>query len=354
MKAILITILIALLAGCKTEKEQSINTVAPLNRDLFQTTKAILTTNKRVINLNGTVAYKQDRVLQYKTLHNGIISSSNFSLGELIELGQPLLTIKSPELNEHYTEYIQAKEELNLAQRKKENARSLYEDQMLSKQELLSIESEYRQMHARVSQIEKLLAMQSTKAKEDSYTIHSEKAGFILEKNISNGDLVNSGDLLFTIVDLNEVWVVANIYPNNISQIEIGKEVELKVSAYPEQIFFGKIDQLSPQIDPVTKALKAYISIDNRDFKLKPEMYAEVKLIKEERTQEVAIPSKALVFDNNSYYVVIKESDTYRVSQVTPTHFYNELCFIKEGVKANDEIIHTNPLLIYTHLTDRD
>jgi len=125
--------------------------------------------------------------------------------------------------------------------------------------------------------------------------IHSPVRGFVMMKNVLEGDYINRGHKLFTIADLSNVWVYADIYEYEIPLIKIGQPAELTLSYYPGEAFKGKVTYIYPSLDEKTRTVKIRFEFQNKDWKLKPGMYANVRLFTLVAQSGLALPEDAVL-----------------------------------------------------------
>ena len=184
------------------------------------------------------------------------------------------------------------------------------------------------------------------------FTVKSPMSGYIVAKNASSGNTLSAdGDPLFTVADLSTVWIMANVYPGNLMFVREGMEVEITTLSYPDEKFYGKIDALSQVFDPEERVLKARIVMKNNDLKFKPEMSVVVKLKNEKNIRFVSIPSDALIFDDNRYFVVIEEQpNEYKIREVTLQGHHGKTTYIVSGLTEGESVVVKNQLLVYSWL----
>lgn len=186
-------------------------------------------------------------------------------VGQHVEAGDPLVWIYSPELLTAQQELLTAATRLSEVsaadQFAARTSQSLLE---ASKQKLLlwGITPE---------QIETILKRGTT---ENHLTIFSPIAGFVTDKKVLEGHYVEEGGDLYTVADLSNVWMQAKIFEDESGGIHVGTAVEVTSTAYPEEVFAGRITFIAYQVDPATRTVSARVEIANPEFKLKPGMYA--------------------------------------------------------------------------------
>lgn len=305
-------------------------------------------------SLTGSVTYNADNVVQFTSLINGIVNNTFFSLGDYVKKGQVLAEIKSTELNGLQSENKSLASQLLVAQRQLASTKSMYEDGIASQKDLIQAESEVNVLKSSLENIQGNLALYSASSERSVFQIKAPSNGFIVSKNMSSGMQISEGsEPLFTISDLNEVWVMVNIYATDMQNMKENMEVKIKTLAYPDEIFTGKITSLSQVFDSEERVLKARIVMQNKDLKLKPGMSADILLNKETKIKEpmVSVPVKALIFDNSVNYVVVYKSDCeLEIRQVQPLTQNTENVYFDKGILENEKIISKNQLLIYESL----
>ena len=187
---------------------------------------------------------------------------------------------------------------------------------------------------------------------DDNYYVKAPISGFIVEKNVTNEMMIraDNNNYLFTISDLKNVWVLANVYESNISEVHLGDSVQVTTLSYPGRVFHGIIDKTFNVLDPTNKVMKVRIVLSNPDYVLKPEMFASITVKNVEQKESVCIPSSALIFDNSQYFVLIynSRSDVH----IMPVQILNSTgpqTFISAGLKPGDKIISSREALLIYH-----
>lgn len=304
--------------------------------------------------LTGNVTYNSDNVVQFTSLINGVVTNTYFSLGDYVKKGQVLAEIKSTELNGLQSENKSVESQLAVAQRQLTSVKSMFEDGIASQKDLIQAESEVKVLKASLENIKSNLALYSACPEKSVFQIKAPSNGFIVAKNMSSGMQISSGsEPLFTISDLNEVWVMVNIYATDMQNIKENMDVKIKTLAYPDEVFTGKITALSQVFDAEERVLKARVVMKNTDLKLKPGMSADIILNKPNTSAEslLAVPVKAVIFDDNQNFVVIYKDDcNLEIRQVDPVTKNSEVVYFDKGIQENEKIISKNQLLIYESL----
>jgi cobalt-zinc-cadmium efflux system membrane fusion protein len=242
--------------------------------------------------------------------------------------------------------------EEKVAERELITAQSMFDDNMLSETELLEAKGKVKQIQAAINKINADMNVYGADKGNGVFSVHAPMSGFIVHKKASSGSTISpDSDAVFTVADLSTVWIMVNVYAGDLLFVREGMEVEIATLSYPNEKFAGKINAISQVFDPEEKVLKARIVMKNNDLKLKPEMSAVVKLKSEQNVRCVSIPSEALIFDDNRYFVVVEDdANAFKIREVTLQGHYEQTTFIASGLSEGESVVVKNQLLIYSGL----
>ncbi|KDN54175.1 efflux RND transporter periplasmic adaptor subunit [Flavobacterium seoulense] len=362
--AILLPITFLLLVyGCakKQEEEKKVTTEKFCLTAALKEKVSIETVQMQAVtesfSLTGNVAYNADDVVQFSSLVNGLITNTFFSLGDYVKKGQVLAEIKSTELNSLQAERKSLQSQLLVAKRKLQATKSMYENEIASQSDLISGQSEVDVLKSSIENVEQNLALYSASSEKSVFQIKAPVSGYIVSKSMSPGTQINDNDgPLFTISNLSEVWVMVNIYSMNLNDVHEGMDVKITTPAYPNQVFDGKIAKLSQVFETDEHVLKARIVMNNSNLKLKPGLTADVLINKKVAQKEmVAVPAKALIFDNNKNYILVYKDDCHLERRlINPTVKNKDFIYFESGLEVGEKVIVKNHLLISEQLKDNE
>jgi cobalt-zinc-cadmium efflux system membrane fusion protein len=287
-------------------------------------------------------------------LISGIVEKTHFSLGDKVKKGQSLLDMRSTELSALQSEKITLEAEEKLAERELKAKQAMFDDNLLSEMELLEAKRNLQQIRASLSKIKSDMNVYGAEKENGIFTVLAPMSGYIVHKKASLSSMISpDSDPVFTIADLSTVWVIANVYASNLLCVREGMEVEMTTFSYPNEKFHGKINALSQVFDPEERVLKARIVMDNRDLKLKPEMSMLITLKDKTAQHLLAIPSDALIFDDNQYFVVVEETTgNFTARKVVLQEHHNKTSYISSGLREGEKVAVKNQLLIYSELKE--
>jgi membrane fusion protein, heavy metal efflux system len=358
MKKISLLFIVALgaFSACKKESEPI---VAPfkLTETISKEMELATTKTESVqteIALTGKITFNEDKVARVFPLAGGFVRELFVELGDRVKKGQVLAIIRSPEIAGFNNEGIAAEAQLRVAEKNASVAEELYKTGNISEVELVNARKELESAKGELQRIREVLDMYGA-GKESVYPIKSPVSGVIVQKNIALNMELRTEDIspVFIVGDLDNVWVMANIYESDIQHIKEGYEAEITTISYPDKVFKGKIDKIFNLIDAESKTVKARVVLPNTNYELKPEMFTKVLIHYTEPTRKIAIPSKAVIFDKSRYFVMVYlADDKIDTREITIYKENQNITYVESGLKEGEKLMVKFQLLVYDALND--
>lgn len=344
---------ILLLAGCQHREEfKSVQKEKFCLDEEFKQKIEITAVEKQAvaegIHLTGDIEANPDKIIHFVSLVNGIISGTAFSLGDAVTKGQVLAEMQSAELSSLHAELNSLTAQIDMAKIDLSAKEQMFKDGISSNRDLIEAQNNLWILESEKQKVESNLLLYSASSTKNVFQIKAPASGIITAKNINSGTTVtDDGEVLFSISDLSDVWAMANIYAMDIGHISKGMNVEIRTLSYPDEIFKGKIDMISQVLDENAKVLKARIALDNKNFRLKPGMIADIIALKASNQTVIAVPTSCIVFFNNENYVLVYNDDcNIETREVNILSKKNGTTYLKNGLEENEKIITKNQLLI--------
>lgn len=309
---------------------------------------------KYELRLFGKIVADNNKQAQVYPVVGGVVLKINVELGDYVQQGQVLATVRSSEVAEFQKEKLDAMGNLAMAEKNLKVSRELYEGKLTSEKDVLAAEKEYEKAKAALNRINEVYSIYSL-GNGSVYNITAPISGFIVSKDINQNEQLRADktDMVFAIAQIDDVWVLANVNESDISKIKPGIDADILTVSYPDRLFNGKVDKIFNAIDPQTKAMKVRVKIHNPDFLLKPEMNAVVNLRFTEDKQMVAVPSGSVIFDKSKAFVMVfKSRSDIETRQVEVYRQLNDITYLSSGIKENESVISKNGLMIYDALND--
>ncbi|HLW18992.1 MAG TPA: efflux RND transporter periplasmic adaptor subunit, partial [Cyclobacteriaceae bacterium] len=199
--------------------------------------------------------------------------------------------------------------------------------------------SQWRLTSTQIDQLEESETLQS------SFDIISEVSGVVTQRNISVGDFVNKGTVLFEIMDLQKVWVLLDVYENDLSSIQLGDKIIFKANAYPGQTFEGTVSFIDPLLDPQSRTLKIRAEASNPGLLLKPEMFVTALLESgvQGDQESLTIPKSAVLWtgENSVVYVQVgdREHPAFEMREVDLGAAFDDRITVRSGLNRGEEVV---------------
>ncbi len=332
------------------------------------------------LETTGKVGFNEDRMTPVFAPYSGRVLEILANKGDLVEGGQPLLVIDSPELVSTVHDLAEARADadksriaMDTAEKAVTRACNLHSLDALATKELQESESEdakaredFRRATAAVNVMRNKLSLfgKSTdeiKQLEDSVadqidrriSIRAPLAGTIVDRKVGPGQYVKPDlpDALYLIGDLSKVWVNADVYETYLPQVHVGAPVTVTVAAYPDQEFPAKITAINPTVDATTRTIHVRCSVPNPQGLLKPEMFANIRIGKTGKRKVATVPSTAVLTQGSDSFVLREESaGHFRRRAVKAGNESHGYIVINEGLTPNDRVVTSGTLLLSNSL----
>jgi len=310
------------------------------------------------LTLSGEVGFDENNVVKIFPRSSGQVLESKVSLGDRVSEGQVLAQIKSADVAGNYADLNSADADVTIAKRQQDNTADLYKNGIASEKDLIEAQQNYQKALSARSKISSMLSINGGKNTNagGAYVLTSPINGFIVEKKVNAGSFIrpDMGDYLFTISDLKDVWIWANVFEADISKVQEGNQVQVTTLAYPDKVFTGRIDKISEVLDPANKALRVRIRLANDNLLLKPQMFARVMVTSRESRRSSCIPATAVITQDGKNYVIVYNSDSdIQVKEISVMKTIGDVMYINSGLQPGQKIVTKNQLLLYNALAEQ-
>ncbi len=309
------------------------------------------------LKLGGEVSFNENNVVKVFPRVSGQIVEARVSLGDRVTKGQTLAVIKSADVAGTYNDLSSANADVSIAKRHMDNAESLFKSGINSEREYNEAKQNYEKALAARNKIQSVININGGgKASEGGqYLLAAPIDGYIVEKKVAAGAFIrpDMADNLFTISDLKNVWVNADVYETDIARVKEGNSVKVISVAYPDKVFTGVINKVSQVLDPQSKSMRVRINLENKDMLLKPEMFVKVLASSEGTSKVICVATAALLpQDNKNYVVVYKSKSDVKLAEVDVIKTVGDRTYLRGGVSIGDQVITKHQLFIFTQLSE--
>lgn len=272
----------------------------------------------RVLRLPGAVAFNGFLTTPVITQVSGPVSRIVVSPGQQVKRGQPMLYVSSPDYSQLRANYLKARDTHSLAHKNYLRAQDLYAHHAIAERDLQAAESAEIQAQADLQAAEQSLKILGI-PRPDVLVEHPVSPevpllapinGEAVERLCAPGQVIQAGQTqCFTISNMSTVWVLANVYENQVAHVHVGDPVTIKTDAYPDT-FSGRISYMGAALDPTSHTLQARIDTRNPGGKLRKDMYVTATVGAGEIKDALVVPDSAVLRDaENEPFVYVQAGD---------------------------------------------
>jgi cobalt-zinc-cadmium efflux system membrane fusion protein len=298
----------------------------------------------------GRVEANEQRTTRIGASVSGRILQVMAEVGDRVKAGQALARLASPELTNAQLAFLRAVSSTKLAERSVERAQQLVQADVIGSAELQRREVELSVARAELraandqlrligmstAAIEKL---RETGALASEVSITATRTGIVIERKVSQGQVAQPGDPLFTVADLSNIWVVGALPEQDANSVKLNQRVEVEVAAMGQQVLKGRIVFISDTVQPDTRTVPIRTEVDNPKFELKPQMLATLRL-NGLFVDQLAVPASAVVRENDKDFVFVKIAENrFRLTEVQLDPAAGELRPVRKGIDVGTPIV---------------
>lgn len=291
-----------------------------------QTQKVKTVSAEHEIYLTGKIAINEQKIAVITANYSGRIEKLFIDFtGQAVNKGQKLASIYSPEL-------VTAQKELIEAAKFKEVNPALYN---ASKEKLRL----WKITESQINQIESRGIVQT------EFDVYADQSGIVVRRDISKGDFVNKGSVLFEIADLGNVWVLLDAYESDLPFMKIGQKIIITLASIPGKEFNSTISFIDPLINPQTRTATVRAELNNPQQLLKPEMFVKgkIKASLSVSGKSIVIPNTSLLWTGKRSVVYVKVPNTefpaFEMREITLGASLGEYYIVENGLTEGEEIV---------------
>lgn len=357
---LLATAATALLYACQNHKETDNSTIVKgfeISETMLKSTSFASVKKENVteeLNFFGKIAADQNNYIDIFPLVGGNVVSVNVSLGDYVHKGQVLATIRSTEVAGIQKDLSDAKTDVLLAEKNYRVAEDMYNGKLSTDKDILEAKGQLTKAKEQLRRSEAVNQIYNVRT-GNIYSVVSPIDGYIVQKNINKDMQLRSdrSDNIFDVANTKDVWAILNVNETDIDKVSMGMPAVVSTLSYPDKKFQGSIDKIFKIIDPQTNSMQARVILDNKDGLLIPDSKATIKVLHHSNMQALAIPSDAVIFDQNKYFVLVyKSQNDIKMHEIQPLKQNEDTTYITAGLQEGEKVIVNNKLLIYRALNN--
>ena len=335
----------------KVEKEQDVNLLTVDHPEQFPLFKATSLFAAPTLSVTGSIFPDINRTVPVITLATGRVVEIRARLGDTVEKGQVLLRVQSPDIAGAFSDYRKAVADEVLARTQLERSQLLYDKGAISLSNLeLARDTEDKAKVDVETTLEHLRVLGVDKDHPSGVVdIKAPVSGVITDQEVTNAAGVQglSGANPFTISDLTSVWILCDVYENDLANVHIGETADITLNAYPDRKYTGKISNIGPILDPNLRTAKVRIQVPNPDMLMRVGMFVTATFHGQKKVEYAVLPATAILHlhDRDWIYVPAGGKQFRRVEVHAGNVLPEKMQEIRSGIQPGQEVV-SNALVI--------
>jgi cobalt-zinc-cadmium efflux system membrane fusion protein len=306
--------------------------------------------SRSVLKAMGKVLAPQPQTAIVGHAFSARVSEVHVKIGDWVEKGQALVTVESQEVGSAKSDFFKAIADLELAELNYDREKRLLESEIGIEKNFLAAEAQHKIAVANREAVEKRLhvigftedAVKEIAEKHQispSITLYAPIDGKIVKNNAVLGALIDQETEIMTIINPKMLWVDAQVYEKDIAKVKAGQKAEIRVPAYPGQIFHGRVSYIGDVVDEETRTITVRAEVSNDDQRLKPGMFADVDIVLNGDTETLVVPSAAILEEGYQEIVFVKHEDRFERREIETGVVDGECRQILNGLADGEEVV---------------
>jgi len=329
----------------KVERIEDRRVFAVDHPERFQLVQATEHIAAQQLNVNGTVAPDISRAVPVISIATGRVVEISARLGDTVKKGQLLLKVQSADISGAFSDYQKAVADEKLAQTQLDRATFLYGKGAIAQNDLQIAQNTEDKAKVDVATAAEKLRVLGDPALDRPTGIVEIRApisGIITDQQVTNGAGVAGlgSPSPFTISDLSYVWILCDVYENDLATVGLGEKAEIRLDAYPGKVFTGTIDNIGPILDPNIRTAKVRIEMRNPGV-MRPGMFVSATFLSRQKQKRAAVPATAILHlhDRDWVYVPVQGNQFRRTEVVGGDMLPGAMQEIVSGLAPGQQVV---------------
>jgi membrane fusion protein, heavy metal efflux system len=312
--------------------------------NLFPLTTAVEYKSAPALNVTGVVQPDISRAVPVVSLASGRVVEIKARLGDVVQKGQLLLRVQSNDVSGAYQTYLKAQNDERLARVQLDRAQTLYEKGAVAKSALEIAQTTEQDTQADLSAATEQLRLLGINKEHPSgiVDIVAPISGVITDQQVTTSSGVQglSGPNPFTISNLDYVWIMCDVYENDLDAVKVGQSADVHLASDPNQVFKGRIDNILPILDPSIRTAKVRIEVANPGM-MRIGMFVTATFYGKSPETHAAVPADAILHlhDREWVYEPLGNGHFKRQEVVTGNMLPNKQQEVVKGIKPGDKVV---------------
>jgi membrane fusion protein, heavy metal efflux system len=315
--------------------------------DRFPVTAAMQYASASTLNVTGTVNPDVSRTIPVISIASGRVVAIHTQIGAFVKKGQLLMEVQSTDISNAFDQYLKAVNDERLARTQDERAKILYDKGAIAKSQLEIADDAEQDAKTDLTAAEQQLHFLGVDPAHPSLTakVYSPATGVVIAQNVTNaaatGVTFAGSATAFTIADLSQVWIICDVYENDLPMVHVGQTADIRLNAYPDHVVTGTISEIDAILDPSIRTAKVRIQVPNPDHLMRIGMFATATFHGRRQLDHTAVPASAILHlhDRDWVYVPAGEGKFKRVGVVGGAMLPGGLQEITSGLAVGQQVV---------------
>ena len=307
----------------------------------------------------GKIGVNGDHATPVISPYSGRVTRVIAGLGDTVKAGAPLATLEASEFVQAQNDLQVAAAQVKLARINETRKHALYDvkggslqDWQQAQADLTAAETVLDSVRNRLQILGRspadIAKLETSQTMNPVATLTAPISGVVMDRQVGPGQYLQAGGTpVFTIADPTSVWLLANVRESDAGLVKVGQPVEVRVLAYPKRTFKARVTHVAALVDPVTHRVAVRAEIENRDLALKPEMFANFRILTSDATESPAVPAAAVVYEGDTAHVWVLAADNLlELRSIHTGRSNNGLVEVLDGLKSGERIVTKGGLFI--------
>jgi cobalt-zinc-cadmium efflux system membrane fusion protein len=330
--------------AAQVQKEQDFGVIQVEHPEQFPLATATAHDSASQLSVTGTVTPDISRSVPVISIATGRVVELHARLGDTVKKGQLLLRVQSADMSAAFSDYRKAVADIKLARIQFERAKLLYDKGAISLNDFQTAEDVENKAQVDLENTTERIRVLGGSIDHPAaiVDIRAPVSGVITDQQITNAAGVAGlgSPNPFTISDLSYVWIVCDVYENDLANVHVGETAEIRLNAYPDKVFTGRINNVLPVLDPTLRTAKVRIEVRNPGL-MRVGMFVTATFHGQKKETHAVVPATAILHLHDRNWVYVPTADKkFRRAEVTVGQMLaNNMQEIISGVQAGQQVV---------------
>jgi membrane fusion protein, heavy metal efflux system len=353
---------LAILGGCSSEKKDKAGEAPPPvqvvedggatlvtvdHPDQFPLFTATQYAATSTLKVTGTVSPDVSRTIPVISIASGRVVAVHTQIGASVKKGQLLMEVQSSDISNGFGQYLKAVNDERLARAQDERAKILFDKGAIAKSQLEIADDGEQNAKTDLTATEQQLHFLGVDPANPSLTakVYAPATGVVISQNVTNaaatGVTYAGSSTAFTIADLSQVWIICDVYENDLPIVHVGQTADIRLNAYPDRVVTGTIGEIDAVLDPSIRTAKVRIQVPNPDHVMRIGMFATATFHGHKLQDHTSVPATAILHlhDRDWVYVPAGEGKFKRMGVVGGAMIPGGMQEVTSGLAAGQQVV---------------